>query len=104
MTSSVVLQIRPYEQDGLTLSDSRGQDANSIRFDGKDYPHTGPNALSGYVSSGHRTPNSIELTDKIGGVLLRKRQLDLSPDQKTLNITVHIPDRAEPDTQVFERQ
>ena len=104
MTSSAVLQIHPYEDDGLTFSDSRGQDTNNIKFDGKDYPHTGPNALSGYVSSAHRTADSIELTDKIGGTLLRTRRLELSPDQKTLNITVLVPGRAEPDIQVFERQ
>ena len=104
MTSSAVLQIHPYEDDGLTFSDSRGQDTNNINFDGKDYPHTGPNALSGYVSSAHRTADSIELTDKIGGTLLRTRRLELSLDQKTLNITVLVPGRAEPDIQVFERQ
>jgi len=104
MTSSAVLQIHPYEDDGLTFSDSRGQDTNNIKFDGKDYPHTGPHALSGYVSSAHRTADSIELTDKIGGTLLRTRRLELSPDQKTLNITVLVPGRAEPDIQVFERQ
>ena len=105
MTSSVVLQIRPFEADGLSFADSRGQDTNNVKFDGKDYPHVGPNALADYVSSAHRIDgNSIELSDKIGGTLLRTRNFELSADGKTLNIIVYVPGRTEPDTQVFERQ
>ncbi|MBS1804388.1 MAG: hypothetical protein JST28_13560 [Acidobacteria bacterium] len=105
MTSPVVLQIRPYEEDGLSFSDSRGQDTNNVKFDGKDYLHSGPNSLAGFVSSGHRSAShSIELTDKVSGTLLRTRRLELSPDGKTLSVTVQIPGRTEPDTQVFERQ
>jgi len=105
MSSTVVLQIRPYQNDGLSFTDSRGQDTNNLKFDGKDYPHAGPNALAGYVSSGRRIDSSsIELTDKVNGTLLRTRKLELSPDRKTLNITVNIPGRSEPDIQVFEHQ
>jgi hypothetical protein len=105
MSSTGVLQIRPYEDDGLSFADSRGQDTNNIKFDGKDYPHAGPNSLAGYVSSAHRTAaHSIELTDKVSGTLLRTRRFDLSPDLKTLNVTIQIPGRTEPDIQVFERQ
>jgi hypothetical protein len=105
MTSTVVLQIGPFEADGLSFADSRGQDTNNLKFDGKEYPHAGPNVLAGYVTSAHRTsPHSLELIDKVNGTLLRTRKLDLSPDLKTLNITVLIPGRSEPDTQVFERQ
>ena len=105
MTSTVILQIRPYEEDGLSFADSRGQDKNDIKFDGKDYPHSGPNVLAGYVSSAHRTDShSIELSDNINGTLLRTRHFKLSPDLKTLSVTIQIPGRTEPDTQVFERQ
>jgi len=105
MSSSIVLQIRPFEEDGLALADSRGQDTNNLKFDGKEYPHIGPNALAGYVSSAHRIANhTIELTDKVGSTLLRTRQLELSPDLKTLTITVHTPGRTDPDIQLFERQ
>ena len=77
----------------------------TANFDGKDYPHTGPNVLSGYVSSARYTgDHAIELTDKINGSLLRTRQLEVSSDSKTLTITIHIPNRAEPDIQVFDRQ
>ena len=105
ISSSIALQIRPFEEDGLTFADSRGQDTLSLKFDGKDYPHAGPNAVSGYVSSAHRaSANTIELTDKIGGTLLRTREFELSPDLKTLTVTIKIPDRGEPDIQIFDRQ
>jgi hypothetical protein len=105
ITSPIVLQIRPYEEDGLSLADSRGQDTNKLKFDGKDYPHEGPNSASGYVSSAHRTTDhTIELTDKVGETPLRTRQLDLSPDLKTLTVTVLNSGRTDPDIQIFERQ
>jgi hypothetical protein len=105
MTSSFVLQIRPFEEDGLSLADSRGQDANSIKFDGRDYPHSGPNSVSGYVSSAHRSSeSSIEFTDKVAGTLIRNRQFELSPDHKTLTLTIRTPASAEPNIQVFDRQ
>jgi hypothetical protein len=105
MSSPIVLQIRQYEEDGLSFGDSRGQDTNNVKFDGKEYPHAGPNTVSGYVSSAQRAAdNAIELTDKVAGTLLRTRRLDLSSDLKTLTITVHSPGRTDPDIQVFERQ
>ena len=104
MTSTTILQIRSYEKDGLSFADSRGQDTNKLKFDGKDYPHEGPNAVLGYVSSGHRTGDTIELTDKVGETHLRTRQLELSPDLKTLTVTVLNSGRTDPDIQVFERQ
>ena len=105
MTSPLILQIRPYEEDGLSFADSKGQDINNVKFDGKDYPHSGPNSVSGYVSSARQTAdNAIEFTDKVSGTLLRTRRLEISPDLKTLTITIHIPSNTDPNIQVFERQ
>ena len=105
MTSPLVLQIRPFE-NGLSLADSKGQDICSLRFDGKDYPHSGAVAVSGYVSSGRRTAdNAIELTDKVGSSQLRTRQLELSPDLNTLTIIIRNGRSTDPpNIQVFERQ
>ena len=105
ITSPVVLQIRPYEENGLSFADSRAQDTNSVKFDGKDYPHAGPNSVAGYVSSAHRrSDQSIEFTDKVAGTLLRTRHFELSPDRKTLTMTIRTPNSAEPNIQVFDRQ
>jgi hypothetical protein len=105
ITSPVILQIRPYEENGLSFADSKAQDTNNVKFDGKDYPHSGPNVVSGYVSSAHRiSDRSIEFTDKVAGTLLRTRQLELSPDLKTLTLTIRTATSAEPNIQVFDRQ
>jgi len=105
ITSPVVLQIRPFEEDGLSFADSKGQDTSNIKFDGKDYPHTGPNAVLGYVSSAHRTSDqSVEFTDRIGATIIRNRQFEVSADHKTLTITVRTPTGGEPNIQVFDRQ
>jgi hypothetical protein len=105
MTSPLVVLIKPYEEDGLSFADSKAQDTSNVKFDGKDYPHSGPNVVSGYVSSAHRiSDRSIEFTDKVAGTLLRTRQFELSPDLKTLTLTIRTPTSAEPNIQVFDRQ
>lgn len=104
ITSPPILQIRPYEQDGLSFADSKGQDTTNLKFDGKEYPHSGSSAVLGYVSSARRiSDRSLECADKISGTLIRTRQLELSPDLKTLTITIRTPVAAEPNIQVFER-
>jgi len=105
ITSPLVLQIRPYDQDGLSFADSKGQDINKLKFDGKEYPHSGSNAVLGYVSSAHRTSDrSLEFTDKIGATLIRTREIELSPDLKTMTVTIRTPSSAQPNIQVFDRQ
>lgn len=101
----LVLKVQPYEGDGLSISSrSEGQTTN-LKFDGKDYPQTGPNVGKGFTASARRvSPKTVEITDKVDGKTTSTRQLELSPDLKTLTMTIHPASRREPNILVFERQ
>src|SRR6185312_5311594 len=71
MTSSFVLQVRPYEGDGLSFIRSP-QDIRNLKFDGKDYPVEGPGAGPGVTSSARRVDErTLEITDKVNGRIIR---------------------------------
>ena len=105
VNSVFVLQVRPYEGDGLSFIDPSQEETTNVKFDGKDYPNVGPNVAPGSASSVRRVnQNTLEMTDKINGKIADTRQIELSSDLKTLTITVHTAGRSEPNILVFERQ
>jgi hypothetical protein len=98
-------QIEPYEEDGLSFINPADQTTKNIKFDGKDYPGSGPNLPKGYTTSGHRVSAlTIQLTDKVAGKIVDTRQEDLSPDLKTLTMTLRTMNRSKPSILVFERE
>lgn len=100
-----VLKVEPYEGDGLSIIDSTQGQTTNFKFDGKDYPRTGPNGGNGSTSSVRRVnPHALEITDKVNGKTVATRQIELSADLKTLTMTVHPASRREPNILVFERQ
>ena len=52
--SPYVFEIKPYDGDGLSFYSPAEHETLNLKFDGKDYPDTGPNVPAGSVSSGHR--------------------------------------------------
>jgi hypothetical protein len=101
-----VLQIRPYEEHGLSIINSFSQLTRNIKQDGKDYPNTGANAAVIAASSVSRLDeHTLELTDKkSNGKVYDTQQFKLSSDFKALTITIHTAGRDEPNILVFERQ
>jgi hypothetical protein len=98
-------QILPYEEDGLSFISPADQTTKSIKFDGKDYPGSGPSLPKGYTTSGHRVSAlTIQLTDKVAGKIVDTRQEDVSSDLKTLTLTVRTMNRSKPSILVFERE
>jgi hypothetical protein len=103
------LQIRSYTGGGLSFITPSQHATLNMRFDGKDYPHIGPDAPTGYMASGRRVSERIlEVSDKLKGQVIDTRQIRLSPGLKTLTVTMrpsspNIPafDR---DTLVFDRE
>jgi hypothetical protein len=105
VNSAYVLQVRPYEGDGLSFVDTSRGETKNFKFDGQDYPNLGPNAAPGSASSIRRVnERALEITDKINGRIMDTRELEISSDLKTLTITVHIVGRSEPSIRVFDRQ
>jgi len=104
MDEAFVLQISPYEGDGLSFIRSP-EDTRNVKFDGKDYPNVGSSAAQGSTSSARRVDErTLEITDKVNGKITRTVQIELSPDLKTLTRTVHPVGQREPNIFVFERQ
>lgn len=105
VNSVFVLQVRPYEGDGLSFIDPSEEETKNVKFDGKDYPNLGPNVVPGSASSVRRVnERTLEVTDKIDGKVMDAQQIELSSDLKTLTMTVHTVGRSEPNILVFERQ
>jgi hypothetical protein len=89
VNSVVLMQVRPYEGDGLSFIDPSAQVTRNVKFDGKDYPNLGPNVTPGSTSSLRRVSESrLEMTYKINGKLLYTQEIELSSD--TLTMTRHI--------------
>lgn len=102
--SAYVLQIRPYEENGLSFTRSSDKVAQNVKFDGKDYPIVG-NAIQGLTWSVRRVDErTLEITDKLEGKIMRTEHLELSPDLKTLTRTIRPIGQREPNIFVFERQ
>ena len=100
-----VLKVQTYEGDGFSFIDSSQEKTKNVKFDGKDYPSVGPNVTPGSASSLRRVnARTVELTDKFNGKTVDTQEIQLSPDLKTLTMTVHAAGRSEPNILVFERQ
>jgi hypothetical protein len=103
--SAPIVQIRLYEQTGLSFIHSSEEVTRNVKFDGKDYPKVGRGAGPGSTSSARRMDErTLEITDKINGKITRTEQIELSPDLKTLTQTVHPVGQLDPNIFVFERQ
>ena len=99
------LEIQPYEEDGLTLLLPAEHFATKMKFDGKDYPVEGAEVAPGSASSGHRVnDHTLEITDKINRKTIDTQLITLSPDLKTLTMTVQQADQSTPSTLVFNRE
>jgi hypothetical protein len=104
LTSSFVLQIRPYERNGLSFVRSP-QDTRNLKFDGKDYPVQGPGVAEGSTSSARRVDErTLEITDKVNGTITRTERRELSADLKTLTRTTRPVHQRDPNIFVFAKQ
>jgi hypothetical protein len=104
MESASVLQIRPYEGDGLSFIHSSEDVTRNVKFDGKDYAIVGKGVAEGSTSSARRVDElTLEITDKIKGKIRRTERVELSPDLKTLTQTVRPVGQRGPNIFVFER-
>jgi hypothetical protein len=99
--SDMTLQVRPYQGDGLSfIVPSEGSTMNA-RLDGKEYPNAAGTAAS---SSRRVSALAVEIIYKSKGKIVGSRQIAVSPDMKTLTMTVQTAGKDDPDIFVFERQ
>lgn len=105
MNTPFDLEINSYEGDGLTFITSIDKQTRNVKFDEKDYPVVGPDVSPGAVSSGRRVnERTLEVTYKRNGKARETRHIELSPDGKSLMMTVHPAGQDKPNVQVFDRE
>jgi hypothetical protein len=105
VNSAFELQIQPYQGDGISITNSSEGSTKSVKFDGHDYPRQGKYVASGSVSSGRRVnARTLELTDKIKGRITDTQRFELSPDSKTMTITMHPAGQSKPNIFVLDRE
>ncbi|HEY6448397.1 MAG TPA: hypothetical protein VIY53_18205 [Acidobacteriaceae bacterium] len=103
MDTVYVVQVRPYEDDGLSIGAASEGVTKNVKFDGKDYPN--PGSKRNIVTSAQRVnERAITLTDKIGDQVVGTEEIGVSDDGKTLTMTMHSPPRSEPNVLVFDRE
>jgi hypothetical protein len=96
--------IEAYQGDGLTFNTPAYQDVLSMKFDGKDYEEKGPNVAPGSASSGKRVnAHTLEVTDKVKGEVMDHTKFEVSPNGKTLTLTIHDAGQAKPLTVVYDK-
>jgi len=95
----LALQIEPYGAQGLSFV--RQGSTKSITFDGKDHAAT---TAAGATASGTRqSERALQFTDRNNGKVADTQALALSPDGKTLTITVRRTGQTTPNVFVFAR-
>ena len=105
VNSGVEIQVQPYEGDGLSFINAAQQSTKSVKFDGKDYPVQGPNVRAGSTSSANRVDSrTLELTEKLNGKVTDTQHIQLSPDGKTLTMTIQPASGRKPNVLIFERE
>jgi len=102
---SFELEIQPWEGDGYSLTNSYEGSPKNLKLDGMEYPRQGKYVPAGSTSSGRRTNDrTIDLTDKINGRITDTQQIEVSPDDKTLTVTMHPAGQSKPNILVFNRE
>lgn len=84
-SAPTVLELSPSGSDGLTISIPDFKITSDVKFDGKDYPATGPAVPPGLTLALQKTgPRSFDLMEKQNGKPLYTLSFALSDDGRTL--------------------
>ena len=102
--SPYVFEIKPYDGDGLSFHDPAEHETQNMKFDGKDYPDTGPNVPAGSFASGRRVDErTLEMTNKIKGTVMSTAQFKVAPDLEALTVTIREEGQSTPYTMFYDR-
>jgi hypothetical protein len=105
VSSPETLEIKPSGQDGLQVTSAGYKWTFEAKFDGKDYPATGPTLPAGItVVLKHTGPRSFEMLIKKSGKPLSRDAYTASQDGRTLTVAGSAVAVNEPYTEIFERQ
>jgi hypothetical protein len=97
--------VQPYQDSGLSFINQTQHSTKNMKFDGKDYPVKDANAPAGAMSSARRVnASTLEFTEKRNGKVTDTQHIQLSPDGKTLSMTIQPASGRKPNVLVFERE
>ncbi len=102
MNSPFILQVKPYHGDGLSFIIPVKGETKNVMLDGKEYPSEGRPGASSSIR--RIDDHTLEMTDKSGEKVIDTREIKLSPDGKTLTMTVQALGGRPPEVLVFDRQ
>ncbi|MEJ2009736.1 MAG: hypothetical protein P8Z30_16545 [Acidobacteriota bacterium] len=98
-------EIRTYDGNGLSFITPAAHETLSMKFDGENYEARGPNVAPGSASSGRRiNQHTLEVTDTVKGEVLDTVQYKVSPDNKTMTLTIHEMGQPSPLKIVYDRE
>jgi hypothetical protein len=101
----VEIEVQPYQRNGLSFVNQAQHSTKNMNFDGKDYPVKDANAEAGATSSSRRlNAGTLEFTEKRNGKVTDKQHFQLSPDGKTMTMTIQPASGARPNVLTFERE
>jgi hypothetical protein len=104
-SAPTVLELTPSGNDGLSIRIPDFQVNCEAKFDGKDYPATGPTVPPGLTIAVTKTgPRSFDMTEKKDGKEIVKLSFAVSTDGKTLTETGGAVGTNEKFKAVYERQ
>jgi hypothetical protein len=105
LSSPETIEIKPFGEEGLQVTSVGYKSTWEAKFDGKDYPVTGPTVAAGITVELKRTgPRSLDTRLKQNGKPLFRSTWTVSQDGRTVTRVVTPVAINEPYTEVFERQ
>jgi hypothetical protein len=105
LSSPREIYIEPYESDGQSITFPGRRQVIRMKFDGREYPETGPTVEEGSTSSGRRIDErTIETTERIKGKIVETAKATISADGRTHTIVVTEPGDPTPVVLVYERE
>jgi hypothetical protein len=101
----VEIEVKPYQDNGLTFINQTQYSTKDMKFDGKDCPVRDANSPVDAMSSARRVNAiALEFTEKRNGKVTDTQRIQLSPDSRTLTMTIQPASGRKPNILVFERE
>jgi len=105
LSSPREIYIAPYDTAGHVITFPGRNQTVRMKFDGKEYPDSGPTVAQDATSSGRRIDaRNIETMEKIKGKVIETAKATVSADGATQTIVVTEPDDPTPVVLVYDRE
>ena len=105
ISSPEVMEIAPYQGDGISFKIAAYNLILNAQFDGKSYLATGPTVPAGMLMSLKKTgARSFEMTGKMSGQTVYMESYSISVDGKSLTVVGMPPGTSEKVKAVYDRQ